>query len=123
MDEREYLARIGKEARRLRMELKLSQFKLGSAMGVDQANLSRIENGTQGMQPEMLIRLCSNLNVSIGEFMQLAFGDCTAQEKTLIHALRVADPGMRQILLDVANAAIIAAEANKHAITNEEKAA
>lgn len=123
MDENEYRLRLGEQVRRLRKEKHLSQFKLASLIGYDQGNVCRIEKGAQGMLTPVLLSVCNALEVSVGEFMQMALGDCSEQEKMLIKALRVADPGMRQIMIDVANAAISAAESNKHAIEREEKAA
>lgn len=66
---------MGKAMRQLRKANKMTQDDLAEKIGVATANISRYENGSQGIEVDKLPVLAKALDVTIPEFFALATGE------------------------------------------------
>ena len=49
---------------------KLSQAELASALGLNQSYLSRIEQGSRNVDFELAVKICSQLNLDLNDFLK-----------------------------------------------------
>lgn len=66
---------VGRKIRQLRKEHKLTQVELSSRLGIQQSDLSRMEQGEYRVSLDILFRILAEFKMSIGEFF-----DGVAQE-------------------------------------------
>ncbi|HYG64044.1 MAG TPA: XRE family transcriptional regulator [Thermoanaerobaculia bacterium] len=66
---------VGRKIRQLRKEHKLTQVELSSRLGIQQSDLSRMEQGEYRVSLDILFRILAEFQMSIGEFF-----DGVAQE-------------------------------------------
>jgi UDP-N-acetylglucosamine 1-carboxyvinyltransferase len=59
----------GKEIRDARKRVGITQVQLSEATGIDQASISRMENGRQGITLEYLKRIARALGVNLGDLV------------------------------------------------------
>jgi UDP-N-acetylglucosamine 1-carboxyvinyltransferase len=57
------------EIRDARKRAGITQMQLSEATGIDQASISRMENGRQGITLEYLIRIARALKVDLGDLV------------------------------------------------------
>lgn len=77
---------IGKEIRRRRGALKMTQEDLALAAGTDSGNISRIERDLQGVSQGLLERIASTLNCEIADLYQ------TGEALSTVHNLMPRNP-------------------------------
>jgi len=59
---------VGQKIRQLRKEHKLTQVELSQRLGIQQSDLSRMEQGEYRVSLDTLFRILAEFKVSIGEF-------------------------------------------------------
>ncbi|WP_062351143.1 helix-turn-helix domain-containing protein [Bacillus kwashiorkori] len=69
----------GKLIRRLRRENKLTMVNFAKQIGLSQPSLSRIESGNQEITFSLLERICTALNISMGDFLYALEGESKLQ--------------------------------------------
>jgi len=75
MDYEQFMRALGKRIKALREAKELTQIQVSADSGLDQASISRVENGEQGLDSRALVGLANALNVPVS--------DLTAVENTL----------------------------------------
>jgi transcriptional regulator with XRE-family HTH domain len=71
---------IGPMAKRLRQARGLKQGDVAKSIGTSAGNLSRFENGNQGLSLDLLTKLSSLLGTTPNELISLSAGPSDAQE-------------------------------------------
>jgi transcriptional regulator with XRE-family HTH domain len=61
---------VGRKIRELRKEHKLTQVELSSRLGIQQSDLSRMEQGEYRVSLDTLFRILAEFQMSIGEFFE-----------------------------------------------------
>jgi transcriptional regulator with XRE-family HTH domain len=61
---------IGRKIRKLRKERKLTQTELSARIGVQQSDLSRMEQGQYRVSLDTLFKILGEFDLSIGEFFE-----------------------------------------------------
>src|SRR5271169_3397053 len=61
---------VGRKIRQLRKERKLTQVELSSRLGIQQSDLSRMEQGEYRVSLDTLFRILAEFKMSIGEFFE-----------------------------------------------------
>jgi transcriptional regulator with XRE-family HTH domain len=61
---------VGRKIRQLRKEHKLTQVELSSRLGIQQSDLSRMEQGEYRVSLDTLFRILAEFQMSIGEFFE-----------------------------------------------------
>lgn len=61
---------VGNKIRQLRKEHKLTQVELSSRLGIQQSDLSRMEQGEYRVSLDTLFRILAEFKLSIGEFFE-----------------------------------------------------
>jgi transcriptional regulator with XRE-family HTH domain len=61
---------VGRKIRQLRKENKLTQVELSSRLGIQQSDLSRMEQGEYRVSLDTLFRILAEFKMSIGEFFE-----------------------------------------------------
>lgn len=61
---------VGRKIRELRKEHKLTQVELSSRLGIQQSDLSRMEQGEYRVSLDTLFRILAEFKMSIGEFFE-----------------------------------------------------
>lgn len=61
---------VGRKIRQLRKEHKLTQMELSSRLGIQQSDLSRMEQGEYRVSLDTLFRILAEFKMSIGEFFE-----------------------------------------------------
>ena len=61
---------VGRKIRQLRKEHKLTQVELSSRLGIQQSDLSRMEQGEYRVSLDTLFRILAEFKLSIGEFFE-----------------------------------------------------
>jgi|SRR5436305_8721737 len=61
---------VGRKIRQLRKEHKLTQVELSSRLGIQQSDLSRMEQGEYRVSLDTLFRILAEFKVSMGEFFE-----------------------------------------------------
>lgn len=67
MDYAQFRARFGAAIKRRRLARELTQVVLSERLGIDQANITRLERGKQGFDSETLFRLSRELGSSLAD--------------------------------------------------------
>lgn len=63
---------VGRKIRRLRKERRLTQTELSSRIGIQQSDLSRMENGEYRVSLDTLFKILAVFDVGIGDFFDEA---------------------------------------------------
>jgi len=61
---------VGRKIRQLRKEHKLTQVELSNRLGIQQSDLSRMEQGQYRVSLDTLFRILAEFKMSIGEFFE-----------------------------------------------------
>ena len=61
---------VGRKIRELRKEHKLTQMELSARLGIQQSDLSRMEQGEYRVSLDTLFRILAEFKMSIGEFFE-----------------------------------------------------
>ncbi len=61
---------VGRKIRQLRKEHKLTQVELSARLGIQQSDLSRMEQGEYRVSLDTLFRILAEFKMSIGEFFE-----------------------------------------------------
>ena len=61
---------VGRKIRQLRKEHKLTQVELSTRLGIQQSDLSRMEQGQYRVSLDTLFRILAEFKMSIGEFFE-----------------------------------------------------
>ena len=61
---------VGRKIRQLRKEHKLTQVELSSRLGIQQSDLSRMEQGEYRVSLDTLFRILAEFKLSIGQFFE-----------------------------------------------------
>src|SRR6202035_4244817 len=61
---------VGRKIRQLRKEHKLTQMELSARLGIQQSDLSRMEQGEYRVSLDTLFRILAEFKMSIGEFFE-----------------------------------------------------
>jgi len=61
---------VGRKIRELRKEHKLTQMELSTRLGIQQSDLSRMEQGEYRVSLDTLFRILAEFKMSIGEFFE-----------------------------------------------------
>jgi transcriptional regulator with XRE-family HTH domain len=88
---------VGRKIRQLRKERKLTQTELASRVGIQQSDLSRMEQGAYRVSLDTLFRLLAEFRMSIGEFFDdLNRESVTPRDAQLIRTFKELDPQAQQ---------------------------
>ena len=80
---------VGRKIRELRKEHKLTQVELSQRLGIQQSDLSRMEQGEYRVSLDTLFRILAEFQMSIGEFFdELAQESITPRDMRLVQDLR-----------------------------------
>lgn len=88
-------------AKEIRKQRGLTQVELADMVGIEQAHISRFENGSGGVTLNVAKKIADALCVSVADLFQ---DDRSAAEQMLIEAFRALPPDRRQGWLDMARA-------------------
>ena len=61
---------VGRKIRQLRKEHKLTQVELSTRLGIQQSDLSRMEQGAYRVSLDTLLRILAEFKMSMGEFLE-----------------------------------------------------
>jgi transcriptional regulator with XRE-family HTH domain len=76
---------VGRKIRQLRKEHKLTQVELSARLGIQQSDLSRMEQGEYRVSLDTLFRILAEFKMSIGEFFEgVANGSITPRDVQLV---------------------------------------
>ena len=92
---------VGQRIRSYRTERHLTQTELARQIGIQQSDLSRMEQGEYRVSLDVLFKLLRTFEISFGEF----FGDLSAQsvterEAALLESFRSLPRGVQQEVMD-----------------------
>lgn len=80
---------VGRKIRELRKEHKLTQVELSARLGIQQSDLSRMEQGEYRVSLDTLFRILAEFQMSIGEFFEgVAQESITPRDMRLVQDLR-----------------------------------
>lgn len=80
---------VGRKIRELRKERKLTQVELSSRLGIQQSDLSRMEQGEYRVSLDTLFRILAEFEMSIGEFFEeVAEESITPRDVQLVQDFR-----------------------------------
>jgi transcriptional regulator with XRE-family HTH domain len=80
---------VGRKIRQLRKERKLTQVELSSRLGIQQSDLSRMEQGEYRVSLDILFRILAEFKMSIGEFFDGVAQDAmTPRDMQLIQSIK-----------------------------------
>ena len=80
---------VGRKIRELRKEHKLTQVELSSRIGIQQSDLSRMEQGEYRVSLDTLFRILAEFKMSMGEFFEgVAQESITPRDARLVTELR-----------------------------------
>ena len=90
---------VGRKIRELRKERKLTQVELSSRLGIQQSDLSRMEQGEYRVSLDTLFRILAEFNMSIGEFFEgVARESITPRDVKLVQAFNsLSDDAQREV--------------------------
>ena len=81
---------VGRKIRELRKEHKLTQVELSQRLGIQQSDLSRMEQGEYRVSLDTLFRILAEFKMSIGEFFEdVAQESITPRDVKLIQDFKV----------------------------------
>lgn len=88
---------VGRKIRQLRKERKLSQTELASRIGIQQSDLSRMEQGEYRVSLDTLFRILSEFKMSIGEFFdQVAKESLSPRDLRFVSEFHSLDEGAKR---------------------------
>lgn len=94
-------AAVGQRIRRCRLERNLTQTELARQIGIQQSDLSRMEQGEYRVPLDTLFKILRTFEVSFGEFFgDLSQGRLTERESTLLQSFRSLSRAAQQEVLD-----------------------
>jgi len=80
---------VGRKIRELRKEHKLTQVELSQRLGIQQSDLSRMEQGEYRVSLDTLFRILAEFQMSIGEFFdELAQETITPRDQRLVEQFK-----------------------------------
>src|SRR5262245_36892214 len=80
---------VGQKIRQLRKEHKLTQVELSQRLGIQQSDLSRMEQGEYRVSLDTLFRILAEFKMSIGEFFEgVAKESITPRDVQLVDDVR-----------------------------------
>lgn len=80
---------VGRKIRQLRKEHKLTQVELSSRLGIQQSDLSRMEQGEYRVSLDTLFRILAEFKLSIGQFFEeIAQESITPRDMRLVEQLK-----------------------------------
>src|SRR4029077_11903804 len=80
---------VGRKIRQLRKERKLTQVELSSRLGIQQSDLSRMEQGEYRVSLDILFRILAEFKMSMGEFFDGVAQDAmTPRDVQLIQSIK-----------------------------------
>jgi transcriptional regulator with XRE-family HTH domain len=80
---------VGRKIRELRKEHKLTQVELSQRLGIQQSDLSRMEQGEYRVSLDTLFRILAEFQLSIGEFFdELAQETITPRDQRLVEQFK-----------------------------------
>jgi len=80
---------VGRKIRELRKEHKLTQVELSQRLGIQQSDLSRMEQGEYRVSLDTLFRILAEFQLSIGEFFdELAKETITPRDQRLVEQIK-----------------------------------
>lgn len=90
---------VGRKIRQLRKEHKLTQMELSSRLGIQQSDLSRMEQGEYRVSLDTLFRILAEFKMSIGEFFDdVAQGALTPRDVGVIRDFQsLSDEAQREV--------------------------
>lgn len=90
---------VGRKIRELRKEHKLTQVELSQRLGIQQSDLSRMEQGEYRVSLDTLFRILAEFQMSIGEFFdELAQESITPRDIRLVQQLNaLPDEARREV--------------------------
>ena len=90
---------VGRKIRQLRKERKLTQVELSARLGIQQSDLSRMEQGEYRVSLDTLFRILAEFKMSIGEFFdEVARESMTPRDLQIIRAFqRLDDDAQREV--------------------------
>ena len=92
---------VGQKIRELRKERKLTQVELSSRLGIQQSDLSRMEQGEYRVSLDTLFRILAEFNMSIGEFFEgVARESITSRDVKLVQAFNALSEEAQQEVED-----------------------
>jgi transcriptional regulator with XRE-family HTH domain len=84
---------VGRKIRQLRKEHKLTQVELSSRLGIQQSDLSRMEQGEYRVSLDTLFRILAEFQVTIGEFFEgVAQESITPRDVQLVQEIKSLPP-------------------------------
>jgi len=90
---------VGQKIRQLRKERKLTQVELSQRLGIQQSDLSRMEQGEYRVSLDTLFRILAEFKMSIGEFFEdVARESITPRGVHLVHSFNsLPDEAQREV--------------------------
>jgi transcriptional regulator with XRE-family HTH domain len=90
---------VGRKIRQLRKEHKLTQMELSARLGIQQSDLSRMEQGEYRVSLDTLFRILAEFKMSIGEFFEdVAQESLTPRDVGVIREFqRLSDEAQREV--------------------------
>ena len=90
---------VGRKIRELRKEHKLTQVELSQRLGIQQSDLSRMEQGEYRVSLDTLFRILAEFQMSIGEFFdELAQESITPRDVRLVQQFNaLPDEAQREV--------------------------
>lgn len=80
---------VGQKIRQHRLERHLTQTELARQIGIQQSDLSRMEQGEYRVSLDVLFRILQTFEISLGEFFgDLAQQNLTSREAALLESFR-----------------------------------
>ncbi len=92
---------VGRKIRQLRKEHRLTQTDLARRIGIQQSDLSRMEKGEYRVSLDTLVRILSELDVSVGQFFEDAARETiTPRDMRVVSEINALSPADRQEVED-----------------------
>lgn len=90
---------VGQKIRQLRKEHKLTQVELSQRLGIQQSDLSRMEQGEYRVSLDTLFRILAEFKVGIGEFFEdVAKESITPRDVHLVQQIKeLPDEAQREV--------------------------
>ena len=84
---------VGRKIRQLRKEHKLTQVELSTRLGIQQSDLSRMEQGEYRVSLDTLFRILAEFKMSIGEFFdEVSRESMTPRDMEVVRSFQELDP-------------------------------
>lgn len=83
---------VGRKIRKLRKEHRLTQTELSSRIGIQQSDLSRMEQGQYRVSLDTLFRILAEFDLNIGEFFEEGARPAGGRETAMVRDFRSLPP-------------------------------